>query len=75
MPKYPFPDDMFTPPEDRPHDWPDAPELRRAVDWFKSKMAAGEWEARRLAAAERLYDAALHNITDTRGGFSRLATP
>jgi len=60
---------MFTPPADRPHDWPDAPELRRAVDWFKSKMAAGEWEARRLVAAGRLYDAALHNITDTKGRF------
>lgn len=69
MPKYPFPDDMFTPPDERTEDWPDDLELRRAVDWFKSKMTADEWEARRLAAAERLYDAALHNITDTKGRF------
>jgi len=67
MPKYSFPDDMFTPPEERTDDWPDDLELRRAVDWFKSKMDEGEWEKRRLNAAERLYDAALHQITDTKG--------
>ena len=56
---HPFPDDFFTPPTTRGEEWPDNPQLRRAVDWFRSFMSVAEWEERRLAAAQRLYDAAL----------------
>jgi len=31
-----FPPDFFDPPDHRPDAWPDNPELRRAVEWFKS---------------------------------------
>jgi hypothetical protein len=55
---YQLPDDLFDPP-DPDSGWPDDPELRRAVDWFKGMMTPQVWRERRLAAAYRLYDAIL----------------
>jgi hypothetical protein len=60
-----FPEDFFDPPAVRPDTWPDNPDLRRAVGWFKSFMSEVEWKQRRLAAAQRLYDAALGRGGDT----------
>lgn len=58
-----FPDEFFAPPEQRDESTPDNPDVRRAVDWFKSFMSADEWRQRRNAAANRLYAAALQDLT------------
>lgn len=54
-----FPPDFFDPPNPRPVDWPDNPQLRRAVEWFKSFMPPQQWIERREKAARRLYAGAL----------------
>lgn len=50
-----FPTGFFDPPATRPDFWPDNPELRRAVDWFKSFIPEEDWIKRRENAARRLY--------------------
>src|SRR5690606_28162857 len=45
-----MPDGVFGPPEERGPEWPDNPDLRAAVDWFKSFMTPEDWHARRVAA-------------------------
>jgi hypothetical protein len=67
MTKYPFNDEFFRAPSDRPDDWPDDPEVRAAVEWLKSFLRAGEWKARRAAAADHFYDAALQRLPDRKG--------
>jgi hypothetical protein len=57
-----IPDDFFTPPAERDDAWPDHPELRRAVEWLKGYMTEQEWRTRRMAAANRLYDATLGRL-------------
>ena len=42
----------------RPPDWPDDPDIRRAVDWIHSFLEPGEWKRRRFAA--------LHYFVNTR---------
>lgn len=54
-----IPLNMYGPPEDRDGTWPDDPEVRRAVDWFKSFMDPGDWAKRRDAAMVRLHCAAM----------------
>lgn len=54
-----FPPDFFDPPEPRPDFWPNNPELRRAVDWFKGFMPHEQWIQRREQAARRLYLSAI----------------
>lgn len=54
-----FPPDFFDPPVSRPDEWPDNPELRRAVDWFKSFIPPNQWVQRREQAARRLYLSAM----------------
>ncbi|WP_150430732.1 hypothetical protein [Dechloromonas sp. CZR5] len=54
-----FSPDFFDPPEHRPDAWPDNPELRRAVEWFKSFMSHEQWIQRRKRAAHRLYLSAM----------------
>lgn len=54
-----FPPDFFDPPEHRPDAWPDNPELRRAVEWFKSFMSHEQWIQRRERAARSLYLSAM----------------
>lgn len=61
---YQFPVDFFAPPSDRGDNWPDNPNLRLAIEWFKSFMKPNEWSARRTAAAQRLYDIALKRMPD-----------
>ncbi len=56
---YDFPEDFFDPPVERPSDWEADPDVRRALDWCLSFISADEWKRRRLAVANRLYDAAL----------------
>ena len=63
-----FPPDFFDPPNPRPNNWPDNPELRRAVDWFKSFMAPEEWIQRREKAARRLYLSAMGIVEDAKDG-------
>lgn len=67
MPLPEFPDDWFTPPDERPDDWPDFPEVRAAVEWILSYVPHEEWIARRLAAANRLYAAASGELIDPTG--------
>ena len=57
-----IPDDFFTLPAERNETWPDAPDLRHAVDWLKGYMTEAEWRTRRLAAAKRFYEAALGSL-------------
>jgi hypothetical protein len=59
---YDFPDDFFDPPAERTEEWPDHPDVRAAVEWFRGFMTAAEWKARRIAAATRLYDMALGRV-------------
>lgn len=59
-----FPADFFDPPAERPEWWPDDPDLRRAVDWFRSFMPEAKWPARREAAARRLYETAVGQVKD-----------
>jgi hypothetical protein len=70
-----FPPDFFDPPIPRPDEWPDNPELRRAVDWFKSFIPPHQWIQRREQAARRLYLSAMGigaedgRFFDTKDGF------
>lgn len=48
----------FDPPDPRPDYWKDNPDLRRAVDWFKSFLPPEQWAIRREDAARRLYRSA-----------------
>jgi hypothetical protein len=59
---YPFPEDFFGPADELPDGWQDEPDVRRAVEWLRSFMTQEDWEARRVAAATRLYDMALHKV-------------
>ncbi|MDM0010151.1 hypothetical protein QTI51_37320 [Variovorax sp. J22G73] len=63
-----YPPDFFDPPDPRPDFWPDNPDLRRAVDWFKSFISPQQWVQRREQAARRLYLSAL-GIGDEGGRF------
>lgn len=63
-----FPDSFLRPPDRRTDDWPDEPELRRAVDWLKGFLPDAEWKQRRQAAVNRLYNTALGRIDADDGG-------
>lgn len=52
------PPEHFRPPASRGPEWPDYPDLREAVDWFKSFMTPEDWRSRRDAAFSRLYQSA-----------------
>ncbi|GAA2849032.1 hypothetical protein EDC40_101205 [Aminobacter aminovorans] len=54
-----LPERMFGPPINRGTEMPDHPEVRAAVDWFKSAMEPGEWEQRRKDAFFRFYQSLL----------------
>lgn len=64
-----LPDGIFGPPEDRGGRWPDHPDVRKAVDWFKAFLSAGEWKARRKAAFFRLHLSAMGLRADPKGRF------
>lgn len=51
-----IPEDFFDFEGERPDDWPDNPDIRRAVEWMRSYVGEAEWKSRRLAAARRVYD-------------------
>lgn len=44
---------FFTAPVKRPNDWPDEPDLRKAVEWFKAFITEREWKQRRSRQALR----------------------
>lgn len=46
----------------------DFPDLRRGVDYFKSLLGKGEWEARRSAIATRFYQSLVGEIAPTDKG-------
>ena len=64
-----LPEGIFGPPEDRDEHWPDHPDLRKAVDWFKTFLPPGEWEARRKAAFFRLHFSIMGLRADPKGRF------
>lgn len=41
-----LPPEVFGPPPSRGPEWPDNPDLRAALDWFKAFMTEEEWHAR-----------------------------
>lgn len=51
-----IPEDFFDFDGERPEEWPDNPDVRRAVEWMCSHIGEDEWRRRRLAAARRVYD-------------------
>lgn len=54
--KFEIPEDFFVFEGERSEDWPDTPEVRKAVAWLRKSLPEEEWSKRRLAAAHRLYD-------------------
>lgn len=61
-----LPPQLFISPE--PREWPDDPNLRRAVDWLKGYVG-DDWQARRLAAFARLHSSALGDMGDEEKGY------
>lgn len=55
----------------RPPNWPDDPDLRRAVDWFASFMPDEDWRRRRFASLERFINAATGNLAQDPSGAGR----
>lgn len=51
-----IPEDFFDFDGDHPEEWPDNPDVRRAVKWMRGFVGEAEWKRRRLAAARRVYD-------------------
>lgn len=65
-----IPQEAFARPTARPESWPDYPDLRRAVDWFKAFLSPSEWQARRDAAYVRFYGSVLGlSAGDAKGRF------
>jgi hypothetical protein len=64
-----LPPRIFGPPEHRDELWPDHPDLRKAVDWFKTFLPEGEWEVRRKAAFLRLHFSIMGLRANPRGRF------
>lgn len=62
-----IPSDFFDPLPNQDKNWPDNPDLRRAVGWFKSFMSDKDWKSRREAAAKRLYAASVGQLNDPTG--------
>lgn len=58
--RHDIPDDFFETTEERTERWPDHPDVRRAVKWFKEHIEPAEWKERRLAAARRIYGLVLN---------------
>ncbi|MBJ7404542.1 MULTISPECIES: transposase [Bradyrhizobium] len=63
-----FPATLFRPPDKRGDDWPDEPDVRRAVTYFRDFIGQDEWKKRRNAAANRLYAASLGRVDETDRG-------
>ncbi|MDY0969140.1 hypothetical protein [Sphingomonas sp. CFBP9021] len=51
-----IPEDFFDFDGERPEEWPDNPDVRRAVEWMRCYIGEAEWKRRRLAAVRRVYD-------------------
>jgi len=54
-----FPPGFFDPPEIRSDAWPCDPDIKKAVEWFKSFIPVEEWIERRARVARRLYESTL----------------
>jgi len=69
VPLLSFPDDMFNL---RPGEAPmygELPELKRAVDYFKSLMTVDQWTKRREAVATRFYNSLIGELNDPTGRY------
>lgn len=64
-----IPTDFYTNTEPMAEIWSDDPDVRKAVDWFKSFMTEDEWSIRRDQAAQNLYNAATFQVTNSKGKF------
>lgn len=57
-----IPEDFFDFDGERPGEWPDNPDVRRAVEWMHSYIGEADWKRRRLAAARRVYDLIINGV-------------
>lgn len=55
----------------RPPDWPDDPDVRRAVDWILAFLEPDDWKRRRFAALQNFVDAASGEVPTSLGGKGR----
>jgi hypothetical protein len=51
----------------KPPEWPDDPELRRAVDWLLTFLKPEEWKRRRFAALQHFLNTATGSVRDPTG--------
>ena len=58
--EFEIPEDFFEFDNPRPDEFPDNPEVRLAVGWFRSFIPEKEWRTRRHSVAHRLYDMAIN---------------
>lgn len=52
------------PPKTRPPTWPDDPDVRRAMEWFRDLIPSAEWKTRRLAHVKKLHGAHASPLPD-----------
>jgi len=57
-----IPEDFFNFDGERPEEWPDNPDVRRAVEWMRCYIGEAEWKRRRLAAVRRVYDLIINGV-------------
>ena len=57
-----IPEDFFDCDGERPEEWPDNPDVRRAVEWMRGYIDKAEWKRRRLAAVRRVYDLIVNGV-------------
>lgn len=53
--EFEIPEDFFEFDGERPEDWEDNPDVRRAVEWLRGYIKPDDWRKRRLAAVQRVY--------------------
>ena len=63
-----LPEGFFGPPAERGEDWPDEPNVRRAVEWFIALMSHEEWEKRRRRVAEYFYSTPQEKVEADKSG-------
>lgn len=63
-----IPEDFFGFDGERGEDWPDHPEVRRAVEWLRGAMPPDEWVERRLKAARTMYEPVVNGVEPGKTG-------
>jgi len=60
--EFEIPEDFFNFDGERPENWGDNPEVRRAVEWIKGFIRPDDWRKRRLAAVQRVYRLIINGV-------------